>query len=55
MDNHSIDHISFKRIRPRIQIELQLTSEQVIETIQEHLSKPDVNCEGQAIPGFATI
>ncbi len=55
MDIHSIDHISFKRIRPRILIESELSSSQIIEIIDNHLSKPDVDCEGYAIPGFATI
>ena len=55
MDKHSIDHISFKRIRPRVRFVSSLTSDQFLQTIKEHLSKPEVECQGEAISGFVTI
>lgn len=55
MSTHSIEHITFKRIRPRIRIESDLTSEKITDIIKEHLSKPGVACEGKVLPGFATV
>lgn len=55
MSTHSIEHITFKRIRPKIRVESDLAPEKIIEAIKEHLSKPDVACEGKILPGFATI
>lgn len=55
MSIHSIDHISFKRIRPRVRFESGLSPDEFINIIKENLSKPEVECEGQIVSGFATI
>ena len=55
MDTHSIDHINFKRIRPRIRLESDLSLEQLKLILKEQLSKPDKDCEGKVMTGFATI
>lgn len=55
MNDNSIDHIKFSRIRPRIRFESRLTSSQLVGVIKDHLQKPEVNCDGVAIPGFVTI
>lgn len=55
METHSIDHIKFKRIRPRMRIESDLSLEQLKLLLREHLSKPNGDCEGKVTIGFATI
>lgn len=55
MNSHSIDHITFTRIRPRIRFETEFAPEQLYRILKEHLTKPEVECEGQVLPGFATI
>lgn len=55
MNSHSIDHITITRIRPRIRIEAEESPEQLYRSIKEQLAKPDIECEGQVLPGFATF
>lgn len=55
MNNHSIDHISFKRIRPRVRFESELSPDAFIDTIKKNLSNKEVECEGVVLSGFATI
>ncbi len=55
MSINSIDHINFKRIRPRIRFETELTPEKLHRIIKEKLAEPDIKCDGQVLPGFATF
>lgn len=49
------EHIQFKRIRPRIKFESELTSEQITSTIKTKLKSGDCLCHGQVTAHFATI
>ena len=55
VSSHSIDHISISRIRPRIRFETELTPEKIHRILKEQLANPEVKCEGQVLPGFATF
>ncbi|MBO6524786.1 MAG: hypothetical protein JJ971_13225 [Balneolaceae bacterium] len=55
MNSDSIDHIKLNRIRPRIRFETEYSPEQLHRRIKEYLSKPEIQCEGQILPGFATF
>ncbi|MFV1884507.1 MAG: hypothetical protein ACMZ7B_08470 [Balneola sp.] len=55
MSSHSIDHISITKIRPRIRFESPYSPEQLHRKLKEQLAKPEVECEGQVLPGFATF
>lgn len=55
MSSHSIDHIIITRIRPRIRFEAAHSPEQLYRRIKEQLTQPDIECEGQVLPGFATF
>ncbi len=50
-----VEHITFTRIRPRIRFETELTPEKLHRIIKERLAATEVKCEGQVLPGFATI
>ena len=55
MSENSIDHIKFRRIRPRVRFESELNSEQFLEVIKERLSITSDKFEGQILPGYATF
>ena len=49
------DHISFKRIRPRIYTETNLTVEEVDQRIRRQLKDENCLCGGESTKGYATI
>lgn len=49
------EHIHFKRVRPRIRLESNLSSEEITTRIQEKLKSDDCACKGQVTAHFATI
>ncbi len=49
------DHIEFKRIRPRIQVESALQPDEVIDRIAELLGDERCSCEGHYRKNYATI
>lgn len=49
------EHIDFKRIRPRIRVETDLSPIEIIETIRTKLKEDDSKCVGTVLPGFAII
>ena len=55
MNSDSVDHITFKRIRPRILFETEFAPEKLHRIIKERLESSEVKCEGQVLPGFATF
>ena len=49
------DHIHFKRIRPRIRFESELSSEEITSRIRNKLREGVFPCKGQVTAHFATI
>lgn len=49
------DHIQFRRIRPRIRVQLPLKEEDIVAGLKTALDAPDSSCEGTAVKGFASI
>lgn len=49
------EHIHFRRIRPRIKVKTNLSSEDINSRIKLLLKSEKASCEGQATQGFATI
>lgn len=49
------EHIHFKRVRPRIRLESELSSEEITNRIREKLKSDDCYCNGQVTANFATI
>jgi hypothetical protein len=49
------DHIHFKRVRPRIRFESELSSEEITNKIRTKLRDGVCPCKGQVTANFATI
>ncbi|MDR9418406.1 hypothetical protein [Gracilimonas sp.] len=49
------DHIHFKRIRPRIYVETELSKKEINERIKKHLKEAECSCSGKSTEGYATF
>ncbi len=49
------DHIHFKRVRPRIRLESELSSDEITSRIRNKLREGVCPCKGQVTAHFATI
>lgn len=49
------DHIHFKRVRPRIRLESELSPEEITNTIRTNLREGFCPCNGQVTANYATI
>ena len=53
--SEAADHIQFKRVRPRIRVQTDKSSNEITSTIKERLKSGVCTCEGQVTRHFATI
>jgi len=48
-------HIQFKRIRPRVYVESDLSVQEIDQRIKEYLRDAECSCKGQSTEGYATF
>lgn len=55
MSENHLDHIEFKRIRPRINLTTSQTPDELFDIISNNLSDNKYKIEGKILPNFLTI